>query len=371
MSLFVQSKTVVPLYTDAGVVPGLNKTKVRLVIPRQSRRLQKIRIHARLNLTTATTIATAGTSPVGLAGIWKNVKLLVSDAAGSNRAAIDTNSATLHVLNRKWEQSIGRFTAAAVAPTHIICSQVDVFTTIPIRYPLLDDPIGYRTSMPMDENYAQADPVLELTPAAALTDLGFNAGAAAADFTICRATLYWDEINDAAMLKAGKPMAYVPQEFATRDLDVNAMNNWSIDRGGWLSGVLVEEFQDTARQFRGTALNTVASDNYNIKYGRSDLRQWYTNEGIEDDDSWSVSPAITPVAANQQGLGGDHGAVMVDFLAQRSQGSIYSGASMLNLYTDNAGDSANLSATAMAANGRLRVSTHKFMTPDTSVLFGG
>lgn len=53
MSLFPQTKTVQTLLTTGGATPSIGGQPVRVTIPRQSRRLQKIRIHARFNVTTA------------------------------------------------------------------------------------------------------------------------------------------------------------------------------------------------------------------------------------------------------------------------------------------------------------------------------
>lgn len=364
MSLFPQTKTVQTLVTIGGATPSIGGQPVRVVIPRQSRRLQKIRVHARFNVTTA--LAGGADFGIGLAGLLSRVRLTVSDAAGSNRLAIDTTGPTLHALNRKWEQSVDRYTQYTASVANLaVANGYDLFWTIPVRYPVLEDPIGYRTSMPLDENYAKADPILELTFPATMADIGYSAGA----LTIAgmRATFYWDEINDAALLRAGKPLAYVPQELKTLDSDPNGLI-WNFERGGWLAGILVEEFTDTARTLRGTALANPLVDYYSVRYGRSDLRQFYTEEAVADDDAYAISPAMTALTTH---TGGDHAVSLVDFLAQRPQGAIVSGSSMLNLYTDNAGDSVTLTATALSATGKLRLTTHKFLTPDPGVLFGG
>lgn len=364
MSLFPQTKTVQTLLTIGGATPSIGGQPVRVVIPRQSRRLQKIRVHARFNVTTA--LAGGADFGIGLAGLLNTVRLTVSDAAGSNRLAIDTRGATLHSLNRKWEQSQDRYTQYTASVANLaVANGYDIFWTIHVRYPVLEDPIGYRTSMPLDENFAKADPVLELTFPASLTDMGYTAGALT--ITGMRATFYWDEINDAALLRAGKPLAYVPQELKTLDADPNGLI-WSFERGGWLAGVLVEEFTDAARTLRGSALANPLADYYTLRYGRSDLRNFYTEEAVADDDAYAVSPSLTALTTFS---GGDHAAHLSDFLSQRPQGAIISGASMLNLYTDNAGDSVTLSASALSATGKLRITTHKFLTPDPGVLFGG
>jgi hypothetical protein len=361
MALFDQSKSVSPLLTVAGAVPSIGGQPCRVVIPRQSRRLQKIRVHFRFNITT--TLSGATTYVLGLSGLINTVTLTVSDAAGSNRRMIDTRGTTLQVLMKRWEQTLDRYTQNNANPNLSSGSNLDIFWTIPIRYPILDDPIGYRTSMPLDENFANADPVLEITTPAQITDLGYGGGAVS--ITFARVTFYYDEINDAALLKAGKPLAYIPQEIKTLDLDPNA-NTWNLERGGWLAGVLVEEFTNTARNNRGSALASAQNDYYTLRYGRRDLRQWYTDEAVADDDNWVVSPAYGTTYS-----GPDLACSYIDLLAPRTQGSVFAGNSALNLYTDNAGDSAQIVATALSANGRLRLTTHKFLAPDLSALFGG
>jgi len=363
MALFDQTKSVSPLLTVAGAVPSIGGQPCRVTIPRQSRRLQKIRIHFRVSVTTA---LTGGADfGLGLGALINTLSLTVSDAAGSNRRFLDTRGTTLQVLMRRWEQTTDRFTALAANVSNLAVGTYDIFWTVPVRYPLLDDPIGYRTSMPLDENYANSDPVLDITTAAALSDTGYTGGALSISYA--RVTYYYDEINDAALLKAGKPLAYIPQEIKTLDMDPNALT-WSIERGGWLAGILWEEFSDTARTLRGSALLTPQNDYYTLRYGRRDLRQWYTEEAVADDDNWIVSP---PQVNNTHYPGVDWCCSYVDLIAPRTQGSVFAGNSALNLYTDNAGDSAQIVATALATNGRIRLTTHKFLAPDLSALFGG
>jgi len=364
MALFDQTKSVSPLLTVAGAVPAIGGQPCRLVIPRQSRRLQKIRVHFRFSITTALT----GGSPIipGLSGLINTVSLTVSDAAGSNRRFLDMRGSTLQVLMRRWEQTADRYSQLSCNPNLTTVGSYDIFWTIPVRYPIIDDPIGYRTSMPLDENFANADPVLEITTPALITEMGYTGGALSVTFA--RVTFYFDEINDAALLKAGKPLAYIPQEIKTLDLDPNA-NTWNLERGGWLAGILIEEFTNTARTNRGSALAGAQSDYYTLRYGRRDLRQWYTEEGVADDDNWVVSPPMATGTAYYSGP--DFACHLVDLLAPRTQGGIFSGVSALNLYTDNAGDSAQIVATALSANGRIRLTTHKFLAPDLSALFGG
>ena len=325
-----------------------------LVIPRQSRRLETIRIHA--NVTIASPTSTA--SRDGLENIFPKIQLLVSDAAGSNRSHTSTNSATLLIRNRL---NIGRLDSptynafgAKAAGTY------DLFFDVQIRNMLMAETIGQRTLLPLYAPVLSDDPKLVLT-LAGLNDIGLSAGTVTVNFVN---TIF-------SYREAPAEILYVPTEFVTNDYawgGGSGQLTYDIPQNGLLAGILHEGF--TSGTARGSILGGSGGSglgHWKLKFGRSDRQEWY------DADLAAVnqlSAMALPNYSNETSVGPLTNAWMLDLLHDTPFAEAVSPGSLYSLYSNNAGDRAQLVCTNLAAGGTSKISTYKFLTTTPGDLVG-
>lgn len=352
------------LSTEVQTIPssllGVGKT-LSVTIPRQRRRLETILLHARFAQTTRTMGANAWERD-GLENFIKAVRLKVSDVGGTNRLAINASGASLLAWHKKQIRRAGRDTLAANMDNATGAYTHNLFIPIHLRHPLAPNLVGNRTCLPLDSRFINDDVRLEIDTEAAYS--GMPAGWRATSETgttnnMFRVILLMRDIPEETL--------YVPTEFSTQG-PVNFASagpmTLDVQRSGWLSSMMIEGY--TAAGTRGNILSTTGQDLLKLYYGRQELRQFDFEMGTELDDWWSDGQANTGAWSYPM----DYMTVLQDFWHDRTMDDGISPDTMINLYTDNSGDALRLTATSVKAASSLKLTTHKFLTPDISVLAG-
>jgi hypothetical protein len=365
MSFFSQPEEI-RLITNAGsalVVSATPSTNVQFRIPRQTRWLEQIVLHA--NVTIGGTPSPTANRDY-LEGLFSEIRLRVSDKAGSNRFVIKAPSATLLAFHRSKAARLDRFTkrnirAGTAAGTY------DLFFPINLRHPSLNEPIGNRTCLPLFSRLANGnglddDAILELD-CNTLANLNL-AGTGTVTVNSVRAKLVYRN--------APLSLDYLPQELVSNIPTVPGTTSasWDVPKSGFLSGMLIEEFTDTALAVRASFLpNVTGADFFRLKYGRNVFKEFYPQELQARNDYWNES---LPFNGTTEVTGQTPAITDLDFLHDTPTGDAVRGDSMLNLYSENQGDLASLEWTAAAsANARLRITTHKFLAADALALLAG
>jgi len=362
MSLLIPAAEVKQI-TFNGANPVLGNTNVQLRIPRQSRWLTDITVH--VNFTLGGTLSATANRDY-LESLFTEVRLRVSDKAGSNRFLVKAPSSSLIAWHNemhpggsdRFTQQIIRNSAAVAAGTY------DLAVPIHIRHPQVGEPVGIRTCLPLFSSSTGTgvgdDPVLELDLAASATALNIGASGTV---TINRIVAQLDFVEGPDSIE------YVPQELISQLPSISSISasGWDFPRTGLLSGFLLEEFSDASYAVRANALpDNTGSSLYNLKYGRRVLQEFYLRALQMKRDWYSAGkPAngTTEVIGQQPFVG------MLDLLAPRANDDAFSANSLLSMYGDQAGDLARLEwPTLASANSRIRLLVHKFLTSNPAAL---
>ncbi|KAB2669826.1 MAG: hypothetical protein DVB31_05410 [Verrucomicrobia bacterium] len=323
---------------------------IRLVIPRQPRRLERLSVH--INATIAAPTSTASYN--ALEGLIKEARLIVSDSAGQNRTMIKAGGPTLLSWHRRNVGQLGRFTQASFGSK--TAATYDLFIPIHLRHPALSEIIGHRTSLPLDSAFIAADPILELD-FGTWADCGLSAG----NITInsAKVNLIYREVPSS--------IQYIPTEFISNDItwpSGGGKGTYDLPSNGYLGGALLENF--TSATARGDALASTGS--WKFRYGRSEVLDLY-EKLIQEEDGWWIGDYPNDVAAVS--VKNDLSQFYVDFLHDTPLGEAVSGGSMPNLYSDNSGDRIQLEGTNLNASALSKVSLYKFLDKNTAGLIGG
>lgn len=346
---------------NSGVQPALGN-KVSLRIPRQSNlRIESIMVHARVSVT-GTTFAAARN---GMEAMFDEVRLMVSDSAGSNRPIIKAPSAFLTHWSKDREGRHGRFTQQAIGRSAAFpaTGTYDFFLPLYIVPPNLNTAIGMAFALPISDRIGEKmdilgvgdDPRLELDIASAFTGFGIATGAFT--FTMLRATVYMREL--------APKVPYVPTslEYALQTAFAStAEAEILIPSSGQLLALGIEEFPTATT--RGDALDTTPASLglWKLRYGRTEIAEWYSQVEIERNGRFSQDypNANTAAFGFDKNVTGFH---VKDFLHDTNQGEAVSGASTFNLYTENRGDNLRLVATRPVTNAIIGLATHKMFAP--------
>lgn len=352
--------------TNGGSAPALGN-KLQYRIPRRSNlRLETIVLHANLSVTATTRPDYSATfSKNGLEGIFDEVRLKVSDAGGSGRAAVKAPSAFLTHWNRDRVGRAGRYTQKAIgnSATFPTTGTYDIMVPVHIFPPNINSAIANRFSLPLSDRIGEKgdikgvddDPILEIDIASALTSIGILTGACTFNYLLAR--LEMREISPA--------LPYIPTQ-----LDYGLQNAFTavqetaidIPTGGHLMAIGVEEFSTSSTK-RTDALDTTAATLgfWKLRYGRTELQTWSTKQMKEWNGGW-----IQEYPDGTTGFTADKNAQyfhVLDLLHDVQVGEAISGNSCLNLYTENKGDSAKLIATRPNTNTQVGLGFYKMFGP--------
>lgn len=353
MSLFVPvTETRVLTFgsaTSTGAVASYTGNPVRLVIPRQARRLERIVLEAQVTIATPTSTA----SRDALEGLLKEIRFRVSDKAGSQRPVIQAGAPALLSYHKRVVGKFGRLTAAAFGSK--AAGSYTMFIPLHFRNPSMSEVFGHRTSIPLDSKFIGQDPVLEID-IGALADIGLSAGTF--NITSLRAHLKFREVPD--------NIAYVPTELISNEVtwpSGGGQASYDFPANGWLAGFLLETF--TSSTVRGDILNAAGA--WKLKYGRAELQEFYLNERMEEDAWWSQDYPGDVAAVS---IKNDTAQTFVNLWHDSLLGDAVSAGSCLNLYNDNSGDRAQLVGTSIVASATSRITNYKILTNDPATLFG-
>ena len=339
---------------------GVSEIQSTFVLPRQSRRLERITIHANVTIASPATV----TSATALENIFPKIELKVSDAAGSNRSVISTNSATLiakdlidtGLLDWKTRQAWGQLGAGTF----------DLFINVDVRNLLISEAIGIRTCLPLSAPALADDVRLNLT-LANFADIGL-ANTSTVTVNATNLIIAYREVPDT--------IGYVPSEFITNSYAWGGGSGnlyYDFPQNGLLAAFMVEEFSSATA--RGTVLGGTGSGSgqghWKFRFGRSDREEWTTFSQMAEgqrsylefpSDFFGVNSILTKSNANF--------AWIKDFLHDTPLSEALSPASCYNLYATNAGDRAQLNCTNFASGGITLISTRKFLTTNPQDLVG-
>jgi hypothetical protein len=373
MATFFTSSEVKTI-TNGGSTPALGNPTLTLTIPNQRRRLKSITLQANVTATKGTGALTHDSNYTEtIQRLFKGIRVRVSDIAGNNRLLVDTNSSALLYKTNFDDQHMDRYTARAISVCHLISatqSGMDVFYRIPIKHQLLGGLVGYRTALPLSGKYLGGPVTVELDLAdnAAAIGLTVNDGS----FTInwLRANIEYLEIDDELLDARNATVGYIPQEVKTTRPTINS-NMIEFERKGWLASFILEAFTNSNYIQRNALLASAGSDLMSLYYGRQEKMQWTEAYAVARSDWWADFMGLFDTSLTAISPLGSGSVYCVDLLHSETQDNAVTPDSMLNLYTDNVGESAYLKASAITAGRVVQLTTHKFLVPDLGILVGG
>lgn len=325
------------------------------------RRVEKIELH--VNITTTGTITTAAGKD-GLEGIFREVRVRVSDAAGSERFAIKANSTSLLNRCRFLNGDLDRHTKAAWG-MQATAGTYDLVIPVYFRNPLLSEFVGPKFALPLDPAFVTGNPVVEID-VGTLNDVGIASTTGAFTINYIRSSI---EYVDGVPSDGSVP--YIPTQFVSYDIwnsgAPSGEQEWSLPEDGQLAAIQVEEF--SAASTRGYALSQSGLFGlWQFAYNGTVRRQGYSKlleamndrwmKTVRQGDSGTVD-AANPVATWEW-----------DFFNDSDQGSAGSPGSTYSLYIAASGQRGKLRTTNLAANGWARVSTYKLMSQNLAALVG-
>lgn len=357
MSLFPKKREFYDVKQTSGAAIGnLSTTSIvpcQLKIERQARRLEKVRFVC--NVTIAGPTGTAGRD--ALEGLFRELRVRVSDAAGTDRIHTKANSATLINRRRILNGNLDRYTQQAYGQKAAGTYSMEV--VVYFRHPLLTETIGHRTSLPLDSAFLGNDVIFEID-LGTLGDIGLSAGTVTVNYI--KAVPYFREVTS--------DVVYIPTQLFTNEVWGNTAageQSWTFPEDGILAGFQIEEF--TSATVRGAALSTAGTfGEFQFQYNGTERESWFTIEAEMENECWvrnyGNADAGTLDASNPAFLSD------VDFLHDTEQGEALSPGSCYNLYIANAGQRARLIGTNVVANSSLKVTTYKFLTTNLGALVG-
>jgi hypothetical protein len=222
-------------------------------------------------------------TPNGFWALLKRARMSVTDATG-NRKILDCPG---YALQEYWRQTVGNLDRSTIsyAPTTAAGVVVGVSTAftmyipIPFRNPVLQDPFGAATMLPLPR--LSNDPVLEFDIAPA-TDISATFGLTG-NLTISAL------INRRDVLAPGFP--YVPGELITyaQPWSSNGKNYWTIPPMGTITGILMSDF--TSAGLRNSVLASNSED-WSIEYLSTVIRRQNPDFiQVENDHTVEIWPA--------------------------------------------------------------------------------
>lgn len=189
----------------------------------------------------------------------------------------------------KYAAEIG-LSAAAIPP-------VDVW--IPFRHPWVQDPVGYRTALPLGESNEDTIIRIKWNTLATIAGAGTMSSA-----PICVATLHLRNL-------LGEPAPYVPTELWTYESGLQS-GIWQIPQTGRLASILFMGKNSSGA--RAEPLNDADLDTWDLLYGSQTLR--------------SVTPRYLQMLGD---AGNGCGTLQTAFVASTSGGTVNKALSMGNL----------------------------------------
>lgn len=361
MALFPEVTEVKPILFGSSVsttlTTAVQPNAATLVIPRQSRRLKTLFLHANC------TIASNASPPAardGLENIFQDLRLVVSDKAGSTRTARKFNSATAIAWHRRVVGRSGRFTQAAFSKE--ANGTYDLIVPIHISDPSLGETAAVRTSLPLWSGASGADGVGEDVRLELALNNEASVGAEAAA-TVTINYLHAMQV----FIEAAEQVSYVPTETLTNSREWGSAGGelqYEFPEKGWLASVLHEGF--TSSTARGDVQSSGQAF-WQLFYGRSQRMVFTTKLAQELDGYWMNEYPNDESTVNDVN---DIGVWMLD-LVNSSYGPQSLGAGALpNLYLSNNGDRAYIKGTSISANATSFFTTHKYLVNDLAALSG-
>lgn len=375
MAEFSTKRFLVPIKSGTW---ASNTTGLKYVIERQDRRLMDLRLI--MNVTLAS-IAN-GTATAKLDGLLKNVNVKLSDKAGDSRSVFNQGSSTLLHWQRKHLGKLAARTQLNVMGQYTD-GTYDVGIIIPFVHPLAATPGRWAQSVPLwkkdaDGNGLASDIEVTIdTSAIASQDMGLNTGTVSYNSVRLYATMAMIDQS----LSAANKLGYVPMALQTQDFDPSSASSnakFSLAEDGYLTSLLFEQFISNTTGVRGTTLTTPASDFFNLEYKGGVIDTLTPAERILEDELWNDSIPTDAVPLQLAHAGGDYSATNSNanlfahnFWHNSALGEARRLNSCPNLYTGgNSGDILRVCPSNVAANTRLRLTAHKFMTQDPAALAG-
>ncbi len=359
-----------------------NTTGLKYIIENADRRLVSLRFL--MNVTLAS-IAN-GTASAKLDGLLKNVNVKLSDKAGDSRSVFNQGSSTL----LHWQKlHLGKLAART---QRTILGQYtdgtyDVAVDLFFAHPIAETPGRWAQTVPLWKkngvNAAGQDGLgseIEVTvdtAAIGSAEMGLNTGTVTYNSVRLIAEC---AMIDQATSEADK-LPYIPMVLATKDFDPTSASNqarFTLDEGGFCTSLLFEQFSSQSTGVRGTTLTTPASDWFDLEYKGGSLDMLIPVERQHEDELWADGIPTDAVTLQLAHNGNDYSATNSNalifghnFWHNSPNGSARRLNTCPNLYVQgNNGDLLKIKPTNVAANTRLRVTAHKFLTNNPGLLAG-
>jgi hypothetical protein len=329
---------------------GVNAT---LIIPRQARRLNVIDVQ--VNVTIAGPTGTASRNAIE--NLFPNMKVIVSDKAGSNRTARSFSSACCaSTINRRMFGKMDRYNQQAYGKK--AAATYNLRFSIPFADPLAPATVKPKTSLPLWQTDANGDGVgddvrLELTTGA-IADVGLSAGTVTINSV-------WANLEYNTL--AG--IAYYPTEIITNPVTWPAgggEQSYSFPEKGYLATMLVENY--TSATVRADIGGT--GNKWQFITGRTTLREFDSIYAQMKDGEFQQDypQGEATFATNDAGVFG------VDFWHNDGSNSSLAPDGLPNLYLAESGDRAYWKGTNLAASATSDITLYKILATDLSNLVG-
>jgi len=372
--LFAQRKDILLPQTAPS---GTAAQTIRFLVKQERRRLEGFSF--KLSVTTAATAIT-GAAWAGLAGIVKEIRLVINDgpAGGGQRNLVQISGPAclsyIRQLGLNLDRETQRGYAAAGFPVSTTC-QLTFF--VPIRHPSLQEPFRQVLSYPLSSTYSANDAYVEVD----LNDI--TAGGTV--FTTNPPTYAPTQpaLVQVHLAEVPDSYPYIRSEFRTdTGFSTSATANvpYEFTSGGFLTGFLVQGFSAAiaAATTRSTLLNS--GGQMRVEYGREVLiktdenfQQSYNDisaqlvypQGESTTAAAAISSAASPALQNRQFAG----ETFFDFLTDLPGSDAFSLASCPDLNTDAlGGDKFRLVFNDLASATRpVHITYHKLLSSRSQI----
>lgn len=357
------------------VTPATGQAGVEFKIPtRSNKRLIKAELHVNATISSTMVAGTNGSS-FRFEGFVKRAKFEASDNGASKRSVIDAPGSHLLAWHLKHagrpSSAMAEIFGAGVTGSSQV---IDYILPMHFVHPGARLPMGYLQSIPFNKRvggYGLGDDALFTFDFASLDDefMGLKTGTITVNYY--ELVLYWLDLPEEGN-PARLPDRYVPSEIAVYDADAGsaATTNAKIafPKDGRLTSFVAFTFSSPSVGTLGEVLSNTTAGYYKIKANKAEFDEFTAVMARHDDELWQVAypDGIAPGST----INLSQYIWSKNFWHNTPQGDGNNLNSVPNLYTENKGDLLELELDKWAANTRVRLLTHKFLTTDASLLAG-
>jgi hypothetical protein len=157
---------------------------------------------------------------------------------------------------------------------------------------------------------------------------------------------------------------YLPREIATTTFDTGSSGGQNVKmvfpRDGWLESALFSEFSNYSTGVRGSVLTSSTTGKFTFEFRGVPITEVYPKFAVHNDELYCPSAPTDVAPGSTHNL--DASIWGYDWWKPDPRGLAGTGASLINLSTENRGDTLYLVPNDVAASKTIRVLTSKFLS---------